>query len=165
MKNGSYSNPWGALKAIVTAAYKSIQLDRMRGIEQKDLTEYHGTVEDEGNGTYSVTGPDAGNRAGYIAPQGSRASGETGYSSEIRIGPNTVGIAYAHPRPADLIHNHRNDMSAAEGAHGGRGVLAITAAPSRGDANGAGRPIFEGYNGSTHQLYGNHYFDQFPDFY
>ncbi len=160
-----FRSAWSALKAGATAGYKMIQSDRAHGTAEQDLTEYHGTAEKNGDDTYSITGPNKGNRAGYVPASGSRKDGEEGYSSTIPCGPNCAGIHYAHPRPGDLIHNHPADMQAAEGAHHGAGVLAVTAAPQRGDPSGSRRPVFEGYNGSTHKLYDNRFFNQFPDYY
>jgi RHS repeat-associated protein len=154
IRNATYTDPRVADKAGATADYKSIQLDRARGIEQKDLTEYYGTVENNGNGTYSLTGPNKGNPAGHVTP---------GYSSTINLTPNTVGIHYAHPRPADLIHNQPKDRAEVEGASTGRPLIGFVAAPRRGDPNGQGAPIFEGYNGATRQYYRD--INKLPDFY
>lgn len=67
-----------------------------------------------------------------------------------------IGVHYAHPRPADLIHNHPNDL--AEFKKDG-GIVAVCAAPRRGDSVGsAANPVFEGYNGSTNTWYNNQTF-------
>jgi RHS repeat-associated protein len=160
-----FLSAWSAAKAGATYGYKAIQRDRAQGKEGNDLREYYGTAESNKDGTFHITVPNEGNQAKYVPPSGSRKDGELGYSSTIPCGPECAGIYYAHPRPGDLIHNHPADMQAAAGAHHGAGVLAVTAAPQRGDPSSRGRPIFEGYDGTTNKLKGNSFFNQFPDFY
>ncbi len=160
-----FLSAWSAAKAGATYGYKSIQADRAQGKEGNDLREYYGTAKRNKDKTFHITSPDKGDPPRYVPPSGSRKDGELGYSSTIPCGPDCAGIYYAHPRPGDLIHNHPADMQEAAGAHHGAGVLAVTAAPQRGDSSGRGRPVFEGYDGTTNKLQGNSFFNQFPDFY
>jgi RHS repeat-associated protein len=166
---------WAALKPGGTYGYKNIQRDRAEGKDPKDLREYNGTAERDGNGTFHITPPNKGNALGGVPPsakshdpllrQGARQSGEPGYSSTIDIGPNTAGIYYSMVFAGDSIFAHEQDMAEAARMHHNQGGLALSAAPARGDTNGTGRPVFSGYDGSTGKKYGSDFFNQFPDFY